>query len=249
MCKKLITLLIVFCTTLVNAQDIIVKIDSSRIDAKVVTIDDKVITYKRYTSTDGPTYEISRRYVARVEYADGTIEVYGKTANEAFSSKDKNAVSITTTDIIAGVVTLNYERIFFGNLGVRATGSIGLMGLSGRKPDYYTNSYYYNRFKVFSTGLDIHYFYYHGRNISLYSGALIEYGLVRKGNYFWDFPPYGPPQPEDYYFGGITNGIKMHTGSPLELDMFCTLGWRQSVSQYAYSDFGARLGFSLGYKF
>lgn len=247
--KKLLTILLVFCATLINAQDVIIKVDSSRIDAKVITITDKTISYKRSNSPDGPTYEISRRYVARIQYADGSVEVYGKTANEEFSTRDKNSVSITTTDVIAGVITVNYERTFFGKLGVRAIGSIGMLGMTGKKPDYYTNSHYYNRFKIFSAGLDMHYTYYHGRNISVYSGALVEFGQVRKSNYFWDFPPYGSPGPESYYFGGITNGMKMHTGTPLELDMFCTVGWRQGTSPYNYNDFGARLGFSVGYSF
>jgi hypothetical protein len=247
--KKLLTLFVIFCTSILYAQDIIVQVDSTRIDAKVVTVGDKTITYKRHNSPDGPTYEISRRYVARIQYADGTVEVYGKTANEMFSSKEKNVISITTTDIIAGVATLNYERTFFGKVGVKATGSIGMLGLSGKRPDYYTSSYYYNRFKIFSVGIDVHYTYYHGKNISLYTGVMTEYGQVRNGNYFWDFPPYGPIGPQKYLFGGLTNGIKIHTGTPLELDMFCTLGWRNTSSPYAYSDYSARVGLSLGYKF
>lgn len=241
-------LLFLFVSAL-HAQDVLVKVDSSRIQVKVITVTDKVITYKSYSNQDGPVYEISRRYVARIQYENGTVERYGKTVSEELRDPRNNSISLTTTDLISGVITLNYEHTFFGKLGVRVTGSTGIMGLSGKRPMSYTNSYYYNRYKIFSAGLDIHYTYFQGRNISLYTGALVEFGQSRKSYYYWDFPPYGPIGPENYYFGGITNGIKIQTGSPLELDMFCTLGWRSGLSPYSYSDFGARFGLSLGYKF
>src|SRR5688572_3612069 len=102
------------------AQDTIVRVDSTRILAKVTGVTDTKISYKRYNDPDGPTYETSRRNIARIAYANGTREEYGKTASEELAPDGKNIIGITTTDVVAGVITLNYERIFGGNIGVRA---------------------------------------------------------------------------------------------------------------------------------
>lgn len=252
--KNYLIIAFTLLTGLLCAQDTIVRIDSSRIVAKVLSVTDKIITYTRYKSPDGPKYETSRRTVARIIYADGTTEYFGKTINEEFVDKHKNIVSLTTTDLVTGVITANYERIVAGKVGLRFTFSMGVLGTSGKKPDYYTNSYYYNRYKLFSAGTDIHFYAYRGRYISYYAGALMEYGRVRTTDYYWDFPPYYPTsQIRDYFFGGLTNGMAIHATEHLQLDMYCSLGWRHMVGDIGYyggySDYAARLGFSLGYRF
>lgn len=225
------------------------KIDSSRIIARVVKVTDNKISYTRYSDPDGTVYETSRNHVARIAYADGTREEYGMTEVEKMDLRKPNIISVTTTDLVAGVVTLNYERLIGANIGVRVIGSMGMLGTTGALPDYYTSSYYYNRYKIFSAGTDIHCYVYKGAHLSYYLGALIEYGQVRRLNYWWEW---GPPPAEssiaDYYFGGLTNGVGINTRSNIQLDMFCSLGWRNNLNA-GYSDFAARFGFSAGYRF
>lgn len=249
--KYLLSTLVLFCSGIVHAQDTIVRVDSSRVIARIVSITDKTISYKRHNSPDGPVYEISRRHVARISYADGTQEQYGKTANEQYLSSQPNVVSLTTTDLIAGVITVNYERLIGDRLGIRAIGSMGVLGTTGKRPNSYTYSYYYNRYKLFSAGVDVHYYAYRGRNISYYAGALMEFGRVRMQPYYWDFPPYPYDETriQDYYFGGLTNGVTFHASGNVDIDMFCTLGWRHMLSGNGWSDYSARFGFSVGYRF
>jgi hypothetical protein len=249
--KYTLTTFALFFVCLLNAQDTIVRIDSTRVIADIVSISDKTISYKRYSSPEGPVYEISRRHVARIAYADGTHETYGRTANEQYISTKPNVISITTTDVVAGVITINYERMIGDRLGIRAIGSMGVLGTTGKSPNSYTSSYYYNRYKLFSAGLDIHYYAYRGRNVSYYAGALMEFGRVRRAPYYWDFPPFpgNLSTIQDYYFGGFANGLTFHASGNVDIDLYCSLGWRHMMSGNGWSDYAARFGFSVGYRF
>lgn len=48
-----------FITSYFFAQDIIVKINAEEIQAKVLTINENDISYKKWDNQDGPTYIIS----------------------------------------------------------------------------------------------------------------------------------------------------------------------------------------------
>lgn len=232
------------------AQDTLVKMDSSRVVVKVVSVTDRKITYTRYDNPQGATYETSRNNVARIAYANGTQDIFeGRTETEIVAGKKPNVISITTTDLIAGVITLNYERIIGSDIGIRLIGSMGVLGTTGKVPDYYGSSHYYSRYKLFSVGTDMHYYVFKGSRISYYTGALIEYGQVRELNYWWEWgPPPNASRITEYYFGGLTNGLSIHASHNVNMDMFCSLGWRHNMTQ-GYSDYAARFGFSIGYQF
>lgn len=246
--KKLLAILLFNCGIL-SAQDTIVRADSSRIIARIVKVTDNKISYTRYNDPNGTVYETSRSHIARIAYADGTREEYGMTEGERLDKRNPNIISITTTDLVAGVATINYERLIGADIGVRVIGSMGMLGTTGALPDYYSSSYYYSRYKIFSAGIDVHCYVHKGPHLSYYLGALIEYGQTRQRGYWWEFAP-PPPQSKivDYYFGGLTNGVGINTHSNIHLDMFCSLGWRNTLSG-GYSDFAARFGFSVGYRF
>ena len=55
--KTILLLLAAFCGVLtVAAQDLIIKADASKVEAKVTEITPESVRYKRFSNPDGPTY-------------------------------------------------------------------------------------------------------------------------------------------------------------------------------------------------
>ncbi len=63
-------------TWTVAAQDLIVKSDATRIEAKVTEIAPDAIRYKRFSNPDGPTYVLPVGDVAYIQYANGEKETF-----------------------------------------------------------------------------------------------------------------------------------------------------------------------------
>jgi hypothetical protein len=60
----------------VRAQDIILKQDKTRIQAKVLEIGDEVVRYKQFDFQDGPTYTIRKAEVFMILYKGGRTETF-----------------------------------------------------------------------------------------------------------------------------------------------------------------------------
>lgn len=61
----------------VSAQDLIVKKNGDEIQAKVLTVSDSEVGYKKWSNPDGPTYTLSRREVFMIKYVNGDKDVFG----------------------------------------------------------------------------------------------------------------------------------------------------------------------------
>ena len=74
---KKFTLLVAMIATAfaVKAQDLIVLRNATEIQAKVVEISPKTVTYKRWSNPDGPTYTISKSEVFYIKYQNGEKDV------------------------------------------------------------------------------------------------------------------------------------------------------------------------------
>jgi len=80
--------LCVFAATLsANAQDLIVKKDGSVIQAKVISIGEKEIEYKRSDYMEGPTISIEKDVVLSITYANGMKEVFENAKAREISEK------------------------------------------------------------------------------------------------------------------------------------------------------------------
>lgn len=66
------------CTLAAAAQDLIVKTDATRIEARVTEIAPDAIRYKRFTNPDGPTYVLPVGEVDYIQYANGEREAFRK---------------------------------------------------------------------------------------------------------------------------------------------------------------------------
>lgn len=74
------------------AQDLIVKIDSTRIEARVAEISPEQVRYKRFARPDGPTYVLPTAQVCYIRYADGFIEDYNRSTTPVAAAQPTPAV-------------------------------------------------------------------------------------------------------------------------------------------------------------
>lgn len=75
---KKISLFILFTllTTLISAQDMIVKKDGAIVKAKITEVGEESIKYKKSDNPDGPTYSISKDNITSINYANGEVEKF-----------------------------------------------------------------------------------------------------------------------------------------------------------------------------
>lgn len=77
--KSILLLAALFITAATHAQDLIVKIDSTRIEAVVSEISTDNVRYKRFARPEGPTYVLPVAQICYIRYSDGFIEDYNRT--------------------------------------------------------------------------------------------------------------------------------------------------------------------------
>lgn len=69
-----------FACRTATAQDLIVKTDSTRIEARVAEVSPEAVRYKRFARPEGPVYVLPVGQIAYIRYADGFMEYYTKPA-------------------------------------------------------------------------------------------------------------------------------------------------------------------------
>lgn len=72
----LLLLAVLFGVTTAAAQDLIVKRDSTKVEANVLEVSTEVVRYKKYSYPEGPTYIVPVRDIAYIRYANGDTERY-----------------------------------------------------------------------------------------------------------------------------------------------------------------------------
>lgn len=71
------------CIATAAAQDMIIKRDASRIEARVTEISPAEVRYKRFSNPDGPTYVLPVSEIAAIRYANGEEERFAVVAKAA----------------------------------------------------------------------------------------------------------------------------------------------------------------------
>jgi len=78
--KHLLTFLLAFLTFGIYAQDQLFKKDNTKLDVKILEINQTEIKYKLFTYQDGPTIIIAKSDVALIIYQNGVHEVFNQQA-------------------------------------------------------------------------------------------------------------------------------------------------------------------------
>lgn len=75
--KMILLLLAALCGVLTAAsQDLIIKNDATKVEAKVTEITPEAVRYKRYSNPDGPTYVLPVSDISHIQYANGEKEYF-----------------------------------------------------------------------------------------------------------------------------------------------------------------------------
>ena len=65
------------------AQDLIVRTDSTRIEARVTEVSPETVRYKRFSNPDGPTYVLPVAGIDYIRYANGETDRFRQPAAPA----------------------------------------------------------------------------------------------------------------------------------------------------------------------
>ncbi len=77
--RVIITMLFcVFFTSSLWCQDTIKVVEGELIIAKVKEINEKEITYKKFTNINGPLYIVNKKDVISIAYQNGETEIFNK---------------------------------------------------------------------------------------------------------------------------------------------------------------------------
>ncbi len=85
-----------------NAQDLITKKDGTTIDAKIISVSDNIVEYKRSNYLDGPTFSISVLDLDTIRYASGDVQKF----------EDKEAEAVTEKGITLGMKYSEYKHLY-----------------------------------------------------------------------------------------------------------------------------------------
>lgn len=73
-------------------NDLIIKRDSSRIEALILEVDAQVVKYKKYSDQEGPTFSIEKTEIASIIYGNGEIETFNAKSEIYFDEDPVPAV-------------------------------------------------------------------------------------------------------------------------------------------------------------
>ena len=168
------------------AQDLIVRTDGTRIEARLLEVNGPQITYKSWAGQDGPITLLSTDYVRYVQYQDGTRRDFtiavlpptGPPVAEQAPCPGRNIVAIRPLDSWLTCLTLTYERLLGPDrrVGVKVPLTVKLH----RQPAETRHGLgYYPANKVFSTGLEVDFYSGPPARFRYFFGPAVQYGQFR----------------------------------------------------------------------
>jgi hypothetical protein len=267
-----------------SAQDLLQKTDGSRVEVKVLEISDTQVRYKLKSNPTGPTYVISKEDVIQITYESGVTEVIPKQVkrpseqelppykdpDELETNFGHHFISVNLADMLAEALTMGYEYTFkSGDFSLKVPVSLGLgnndMYNNGYGYGYYNNSLgYYNRDKIFSTGLDFYYYPFGQGKAKYFFGPSFEYGQFKSRVVFND---YNGQQWNESFKGNfrsllLQNGFLFQPAKHFNISLNLGLGFSNvrinefkvpANTYFNYYDAGARValrgGLNMGIKF
>ena len=121
----------------ISAQDLIVKTDSTKVDAKITEISDFEIKYYEWDSQSGPLYILAVDKIAYIKFANGKITKYSNHVNSLSTDVDavainrKNIVKVSPFSPMTGHLDFEYERVFSKRM--TCVTEVGIIGVNANK--------------------------------------------------------------------------------------------------------------------
>lgn len=96
-------LLIIVCMSFnhVHGQDVIFKNDKTKLNAKVLEIEELKVKYKLFDNLDGPTYGIDKNQISMIIYKNGKKELFNHEVVESKTTIDNLESAMEGTNIYA----------------------------------------------------------------------------------------------------------------------------------------------------
>ncbi|MDQ3049456.1 MAG: hypothetical protein M3Q95_01080 [Bacteroidota bacterium] len=263
--KTIIFLLfgMVCCIGTAYSQDTLFIKNQPSLVVKVLEIDAAEIKYKKFDNVDGPTYVIKRKYASKIVYQNGsednlaTAPETGRVDATQINFKNwwrgSNTVSFVMTDFFFSLATISYERKFLSDhLSIRIPFSLGFNYQGNDTNIYDYNEYwffggiqqqgYYNRNKIFSTGLEVFVSPFRPGKVNYFVGPSFGYGQfhnwVGYQNYYTNDPVVWKKEIVDYYGLLVKNGINLYPLKNLNVSMSLAMGIYKMNINYDYYGYG-----------
>lgn len=254
------------------AQDTILKIDGNEQIGKIIEINGTQVKYKSVSNLTGPTYVLSKDNILKISYSNGTIDSFPenkKKLEQIFidprnSDFGRNFISLNLFDLLNDVFTLSYEYTFnSGDFSIKIPLSFGFisLGLADSTTEYNSiysdngsDNDYYNKNKLFSTGLDF-YCYPSGQGLVKYfTGVSLEFGLIKTLSVQYNsLPPYSTYfQKENSRYMALLfqNGVLFQPGKHINISINAGIGYsRLEYNDLIDGNIVFRAGLNFGYKF
>ncbi len=267
-----IFLFLFFFSISTYAQDTLYRVNGSKIIVKVLEVNTQTVKYKRTTNLDGPLYVIESSEVLKIVYSNGDVDVFKAApgqigANPLGLSKAYDYrldsifrpwyISANVFDLVFGIFSVNVEYDVTKQLTVRVPVSSGIYGIQSMTSRNESDVFYYNRYKKYSTGLELHFFPNASYTRSFYIGPAIAYGELEAERQYYNYP--APPiyTVETFKFSsfGFTTGWLIRTTQHLNFSLSTTLGMQLiRTPRYSYNRYQplglleASVGYRFGYK-
>lgn len=94
--RKTFILALLTVTAVVYSQDLIVKSDGSEIQAKVLSVEESKVSYRKWSNKNGPTYSLNTDRIFMIKYENGDKDVFS-------GNKDSGKAS-AAADVTSGYV-------------------------------------------------------------------------------------------------------------------------------------------------
>jgi hypothetical protein len=113
--KKILLFILLLSATSVSAQDMIVKMDGTTIQSKVIEIGTSEVKYKKFSNQNGPTYTITKTEIYSIIYENGEKETFSD-ADKAKSQMSFNGSDQTTENKLRKERLLTSSKVW-GTIG------------------------------------------------------------------------------------------------------------------------------------
>lgn len=121
----------------ISAQDLIVKTDSTRVEAKITEISDFEIKYYDWDNQSGPLFIVAVDKIAYIKFANGKITNYANHVNSLSTDLDaaainrKNILKVSPFSPMTGHLDFEYERVFSKRM--TCVSEVGIIGVNANK--------------------------------------------------------------------------------------------------------------------
>lgn len=192
--KFIVSFIFICANNFLFAQDTLYRRNGSISIVKVIIVKETEIIYKPYEFKSNPLqYRILKNYVLKIKYKNGWLDTFNiNAANTLPITKiDKrkidfgqNLISTNIIDPEFGFISIVYERTFkSGDFSYGIPLSLGLIDFGVSNVKFNRNPSkidYYNRNKIFNTGLQFSYYPFKQATLCYFLGIATEYGQSKQ---------------------------------------------------------------------